>query len=70
MGDPLIGARREFLDPTEMAIFNSNVIKVLAVTGICSIMLREIDRVISELKHDRTPTLPKLVLDIEDVREM
>lgn len=26
MGDPLIGARKEFLDPTEMAIFNSNII--------------------------------------------
>jgi len=29
--DPLIGARKEFLDPIEMAVFNSNVNKVLAI---------------------------------------
>ncbi len=28
----MIGARREFLDPTEMASFNSDVIKVLSAT--------------------------------------
>ena len=33
LGDPMIGARREFLDPTEMASFNADVIKVLAATG-------------------------------------
>ena len=26
-GDPLIGARKEFLDPIEMALFNSNINK-------------------------------------------
>jgi methylenetetrahydromethanopterin dehydrogenase len=69
MGDPLIGARREFLDPTEMAIFNSNIIKVLAVTGIYKIMLQEIDRVIHELKRDLTPRLPKLILDSDEIME-
>jgi methylenetetrahydromethanopterin dehydrogenase len=34
MGDPLIGARRELLDPVEMALFNANILKVLAVTGV------------------------------------
>jgi hypothetical protein len=29
--DPLIGAKREFLDPAEMAIFNADALKVLAV---------------------------------------
>jgi methylenetetrahydromethanopterin dehydrogenase len=69
MGDPLIGARREFLDPTEMAIFNSNIIKVLAITGIYKIMLQEIDRVIHELKRDLTPRLPKLILDSDEIME-
>jgi len=69
MGDPLIGARREFLDPTEMAIFNSNVIKVLAITGVYKIMLQEIDRVIHELKRELTPRLPKLILDVDEIRE-
>ncbi len=69
MGDPLIGARREFLDPTEMAIFNSNIIKVLAITGIYKIMLQEIDRVIYELKKDLTPKLPRLILDSDEIME-
>ena len=29
----MIGARREFLDPVEMADFNGNLVKVLALTG-------------------------------------
>ena len=29
MSDPMIGAKREWLDPTEMAIFNSDILKVL-----------------------------------------
>src|SRR4030066_403993 len=45
-GDPLIGARKEFLDPTEMAIFNSNISKVLAITGVYRIVHQEIDKVI------------------------
>lgn len=69
MGDPLIGARREFLDPTEMAIFNSNIIKVLSITGIYKIMLQEIDRVINEIKRDLTPRLPKLILDSDEIME-
>ena len=28
--DPMIGARRQFLDPTEMVLFNADVTKVLA----------------------------------------
>lgn len=69
MGDPLIGARREFLDPTEMAIFNSNIIKVLAVTGVYKIILQEIDQVIHELKRKLTPKLPRLILDTDEIRE-
>jgi len=69
MGDPLIGARREFLDPTEMAVFNSNVIKVLAITGVYKIILQEIDKVIHELKQNLPPRLPKLILDTENIRD-
>lgn len=68
MGDPLIGARREFLDPLEMAIFNSNVIKVLAITGVFRIVHQEIDRLIATLKEDLPITLPKLVIDTDIIR--
>ncbi|MFO7794970.1 MAG: F420-dependent methylenetetrahydromethanopterin dehydrogenase, partial [Promethearchaeia archaeon] len=32
--DSMIGARRPFLDPIEMSVFNSNLLKVLAITGV------------------------------------
>lgn len=63
LADPMIGARREFLDPTEMAIFNSDIIKVLAVSGVYRIIYREIDRVIESLKRNEKPELPKLIID-------
>lgn len=48
--DPLIGARREFLDPTEMAIFNADVIKVLAVVGSFRFVQEELDKAIEAVK--------------------
>lgn len=69
MGDPLIGARKEFLDPIEMAIFNSNVIKVLACTGIFRLVFREIDKLIYALETGLNHTLPKLIIDTDKIRE-
>jgi methylenetetrahydromethanopterin dehydrogenase len=70
-GDPLIGARKEFLDPIEMAIFNSNISKVLAITGVYRIVYQEIDKVIHCLKTGPQccPILPKLVLDLNAIRD-
>jgi len=68
-GDPLIGARREFLDPVEMAIFNSNIIKVLAITGVYRIVHREIDRLIHAIKMRLGPVLPKLIIDVNSIRD-
>jgi methylenetetrahydromethanopterin dehydrogenase len=68
-GDPLIGARKEFLDPTEMAVFNSNVCKVLAITGVYRIVQTEIDKVIYALEAGQAATLPKLVIDITVIRD-
>jgi methylenetetrahydromethanopterin dehydrogenase len=69
MGDPLIGARREFLDPIEMAIFNANVIKVLAITGVFRITYQEIDRLIALLKEGLPLTLPRLLVDTDSIRD-
>ncbi|MGB9854108.1 MAG: F420-dependent methylenetetrahydromethanopterin dehydrogenase [Candidatus Bathyarchaeales archaeon] len=69
MGDPLIGARKEFLDPSEMALFNSNVIKVLAVTGVYRMIYQEIDRVILGYKEGLTPELPRLIIDTDSIRD-
>jgi methylenetetrahydromethanopterin dehydrogenase len=68
-GDPLIGARKEFLDPTEMALFNSNVSKVLAITGVYRIVQQEIDKAVYAVETAQTPTLPKLVIDITTIRD-
>jgi methylenetetrahydromethanopterin dehydrogenase len=62
--DPLIGARKEFLDPVEMAVFNSNVNKVLAITGVYRIVYQEIDKVIYAVEAGQIPVLPKIVIDI------
>ena len=68
-GDPLIGARREFLDPVEMAIFNSNIIKVLAITGVYRIIYQEIDKLVHSIKSGLGPVLPRLVVDVNTIRD-
>jgi methylenetetrahydromethanopterin dehydrogenase len=62
-GDPLIGARKQFLDPIEMAIFNSNISKVLAITH------QEIDKVIYAIENEQSPVLPRLIVDLKIVRD-
>ncbi|MGQ9538841.1 MAG: F420-dependent methylenetetrahydromethanopterin dehydrogenase [Candidatus Bathycorpusculaceae bacterium] len=69
MGDPLIGARKEFLDPAEMAIFNSNIIKVLAITGVYRMIYQEIDKIIHCFKEDLTFELPRLIIDTDSIRD-
>jgi len=64
--DSMIGARREYLDPTEMALFNADVIRVLACTGVLSRIRRTLDAVIDEVKRGKEPTLPKLIIDKEN----
>jgi methylenetetrahydromethanopterin dehydrogenase len=68
-GDPLIGARKEFLDPIEMAIFNSNINKILAITGVYRIVQQEIDKVIYSLENRQTPVLPRIVIDMNTIRD-
>jgi methylenetetrahydromethanopterin dehydrogenase len=68
-GDPLIGARKQFLDPIEMAIFNSNVSKVLAITGVYRIVEQEIDNVIYAIENGQKPDLPRLIVDLKIIRD-
>ena len=60
--DSMIGARREFLDPTEMSLFNADIIKVLAASGVFRLIQQELDRVIEALKRGETPKLPTLTV--------
>jgi len=58
--DSMIGARREFLDPIEMAVFNADTIKVLSVTGVFNLVYKVIDDLIEQLKAGKKPELPLL----------
>jgi methylenetetrahydromethanopterin dehydrogenase len=61
--DSMIGARREFLDPAEMAVYNSDIIKVLAETGAFSLIVETIDKTIESIKFGKKPELPRIVID-------
>nr|MDO8117167.1 F420-dependent methylenetetrahydromethanopterin dehydrogenase [Candidatus Sigynarchaeota archaeon] len=49
--DSMIGARRELLDPTEMVLFNADLLKVLALTGIINLVTKAIEDVITSIKQ-------------------
>ncbi len=59
--DPLIGAKREFLDPVEMVAFNSDAAKVLSVCGAIRLVQTEIDKVIDQVAAGAKPALPKVL---------
>jgi len=68
MSDPMIGAKREWLDPTEMAIFNSDILKVLAETGALRLVQKTIDDVIAQAEAGAIE-LPKLIVTAEKAAE-
>jgi methylenetetrahydromethanopterin dehydrogenase len=61
--DSMIGARREFLDPTEMALFNADVIRVLATTGALRCVQFALNEVIADIIAGKVPKLPTLVVN-------
>ena len=63
--DSMIGARREVLDPTEMASFNSDLIKVLACTGAYRLIQNTIDGMIEQAEAGKEIELPQLVVSAE-----
>ena len=56
--DAMIGAKREFLDPTEMVLFNSDVLRVLAGTGVIRLIQLEINKAIRDEKY-----IPRVVVN-------
>ncbi|MCC6708541.1 MAG: F420-dependent methylenetetrahydromethanopterin dehydrogenase [Gammaproteobacteria bacterium] len=63
--DPMIGARREFLDPSEMALFNADVIKVLAGCGVLRAIQNALDMVIDTMKSGAKAELPRITITAE-----
>jgi len=61
--DAMIGARREFLDPIEMALYNSDLLKVLAIGGAFTILYSEINRALESIVKKNTENyLPQVVI--------
>jgi methylenetetrahydromethanopterin dehydrogenase len=67
--DSMIGARREFLDPAEMAIFNADLFKVLTISGVFNVLWQEIDKVVQSIQKGQVPTLPRIVINKEKAVE-
>jgi methylenetetrahydromethanopterin dehydrogenase len=61
--DSMLGAKKEFLDPLEMAIYNADVIKVLAIAGVFNLIVEEIDNIILSLRSGNKPELPCIIVD-------
>ncbi len=61
--DSMIGARRPFLDTVEMSIFNSDLLKVLAITGALQVIAEELNKVIIDMLEGRSPLLPQVIID-------
>ncbi|MGB2728675.1 MAG: F420-dependent methylenetetrahydromethanopterin dehydrogenase [Halobacteriota archaeon] len=68
-GDPMIGARREFLDPVEMSLFNADVLSVLSITGVAKLVQEEIDGVIEAIKKGGEVKLPQIIATAEKAVE-
>jgi methylenetetrahydromethanopterin dehydrogenase len=69
--DPMIGAKLDFLDPTEMCLFNGYIITAemclfngyiitaFSATGVFAFITKILDDVIDQLKEGKKPELPK-----------
>jgi methylenetetrahydromethanopterin dehydrogenase len=62
LADSMIGARREFLDATEMVLFNADMLKVLAATGALRLVQEEVDAAIAAVKKGED-YLPRIVVN-------
>ena len=61
--DPMIGARREVLDPTEMALFNGYLTVLLAAAGAFEAIRIAMDNTIASIEAGEQPVqLPNLVI--------
>lgn len=67
--DPLIGAKREFLDPVEMASFNSDAMKVLSTCGVVRLIVNAFDAVIDQADAGKDLELPHILVTAQKAIE-
>ncbi|MHA1838441.1 MAG: F420-dependent methylenetetrahydromethanopterin dehydrogenase [Candidatus Ranarchaeia archaeon] len=65
LADAMIGAKQQFLDPIEMSLFNTDVIKVLAGTGVLRLLVDAIDEMIASIKKGETVKVPAIYVSSE-----
>ncbi len=65
--DPMIGAKPEFLDATEMTLFNADVLKVFSACGLVRFLQRVIDEAISVVRARQDISLPAEKVSAERV---
>lgn len=56
--DPMIGAKLDFLDPTEMCLFNGYIITTFSTCGVFSYITSLLDEVIDQLKAGGKAEVP------------
>ena len=56
--DPMIGAKIDFLDPTEMCLFNGYIIETFSSCGVFAYIVKLFADVINQLKAGEKPDLP------------
>ena len=56
--DPMIGAKIDFLDATEMCLFNGYIIETFSSCGVFSYIVKQFDYVIKQLKFSDKLELP------------
>ncbi|WP_457615096.1 F420-dependent methylenetetrahydromethanopterin dehydrogenase [Methanopyrus sp.] len=63
--DAMLGARRKFLDPIEMVVYNADLVKVLATTGVFRTVEEAFDELIEKAKEGKIfeGNPPRLVID-------
>ncbi|MCD4809471.1 MAG: F420-dependent methylenetetrahydromethanopterin dehydrogenase [Methanosarcinales archaeon] len=67
--DPLIGAKTEFLDPVEMASFNSDAMKVLSTCGVVRLIQEAFDAVIAQADAGKDLELPHVLVSAQKAVE-
>ncbi len=68
--DSMIGARRPFLDPVEMSLFNANLLRVISITGVINLIQEKVGAVIDEIKKGNAkPELPQVIIEMENAVE-
>lgn len=67
--DSMIGARAEFLDPSEMVLFNSDVLKVLSIGGVIRAIQTIVGNSIEQIKSGKNLELPSVTITADMAME-